>query len=124
MINITHADLQTALNVLIPQLKKPEYIVAIPRGGLWLAQYCAYRFDLNKSKIILANCEAEIEEIEGNILVCDDIYDTGKQHKLFGRHTFATLFARDRGQKFPKNLKYGTLIKSDEYLWFPWDFEA
>ena len=121
MIEITHTELQKALNALIPQIKKPDYIVAIPRGGLWLAQYLAYKFDIQKSKMLLAQCEDDLPECS-NILICDDIYDTGKQHKAFGRHKFATLFARDRGLKFPKNLIYGTLISSDEYLWFPWDF--
>lgn len=123
MIKITNREIKTAFNSITKQLQKPDYIIAVPRGGLWLAQYLAYYFDLEKTKIKMALHNSELQDISGNILVCDDIYDTGKQHLEFdSSYKFVTLFARDRGHKFPKNLVYGKLIETDEYLWFPWDF--
>lgn len=133
MIEITNTDLAEAFEKLSAKLAKPDYIVAVPRGGLYLAQYLSYYFELPKDRILLAlNKDDIIKNFENlskkefyklNILVCDDIYDTGNQFNLFEDFDFATLFARARSSKLPENLQYGTLIKSDEYLHFPWDFE-
>lgn len=123
MVKITNKDINTAFNAITNQLKKPDYIIAVPRGGLWLAQYLAYYFDLDKSKLKMALDFDAIKDLSGNIVVCDDIYDTGKQALKFPENlTFCTLFARCRHQQFPSNLVYGKLIETDEYLWFPWDF--
>lgn len=122
MIQLTPEIIECAFENLVKKLQKPDIIVAVPRGGLWLAQYLAYKFDIHKSKIRIALDESELPDA-GNILICDDIYDTGKQFKAFKSHKFATLFVRDRGLELPKNLVWGDVIKSDEYLWFPWDFE-
>ena len=123
MVKITNKDIQSAFNAITNQLKKPDYIVAVPRGGLWLAQYLAYYFDLDKSKIKMALDWNDLKNISGNVVVCDDIYDTGEQALKFPKNlTFCTLFARCRHKKFPDNLVYGKLIETDEYLWFPWDF--
>lgn len=123
MVKITNKDINGAFNAITNQLEKPDYIIAVPRGGLWLAQYLAYYFDLDKSKIKMALDWNDLKNISGNVVVCDDIYDTGKQHTKFPENlTFCTLFARCRHQKFPDNLVYGKLIETDEYLWFPWDF--
>lgn len=122
MIKITNREIQKAFNNIIKQVQKPDYIVGVPRGGLWLAQYLAYYFDIDKTQMRFGLSQSEISSLSGRVLVCDDIFDTGKQHSLFTDCEFVTLFARQRGKEFPVNLKYGILIESDEYLWFPWDF--
>lgn len=123
MIKIYQKDIDNALEKLLQKIYKPDYIVGIPRGGLWLAQYVSYYFDLHKSKIKFALKQDDIKDLKGRILVTDDIYDTGKQYTHFRNCEFAVLFARDRGLEFPENLKYGSLVTTDEYLWFPWDCE-
>lgn len=104
------------------------WIAGVPRGGLFLAQYLSYYYGLPKGRIVLANSAADLQIIpkDAQIIVADDIYDSGKQYKLFECDldiTYAVLFARLRFSvdDLPSNVVFGYGVKHDNYVYFPWD---
>jgi hypoxanthine phosphoribosyltransferase len=128
---LTLIDIAGAYDALISKLSLKEFnrnklwIVGVPRGGLILAQFLAYYYGVPKERLLFGNGASILEQIPQNdqIIVCDDIYDSGKQHKHFETKreiTFAVLYARFR-ENFPKDVEYGISIEHDKYVYFPWD---
>jgi len=118
---INWSRIDTLINTLCTRIKdeldgKPLTVCTILRGGLIPARLVADRMNIPNIQILNGN------ETETPALIVDDIYDTGKTHKKYGKgvQVYATLFKR-KDMKSPKNLIYGTETLGAEYVVFPWD---
>lgn len=106
---------------------KEIVIIGVPRGGLWLAQILAYQLDVDKSQVMCLDNGADLV-IENNkqYIVCDDIYDTGKQYKAFSRlweypdNMMVTHHTR-YALATPKNVFYGEALEHNNHIYYPWD---
>jgi hypoxanthine phosphoribosyltransferase len=136
MRDITYIDLVdfncNVLEQVISHLDETKKIVlvAIPRGGLHLTQCISYgilydRIILAKdSKDILNTLDGDLSKYQ--ILVCDDIYDSGKRYQAFDKiweypqNKMCVQIARYRSS-LPSNVLCGSTAEHDEYVVFPWE---
>jgi len=133
-VNVSEKPIQipigkTAVLELVTQLLKEEVvvgldrIVAIPRGGLSVAHVIAEH--LGVKDVELYNPDIVYE---GNVLLVDDINDTGDtligilSHP--GRFIRGTVITAVLAQRYNSKLKasfVGEHIKHDNYVLFPWE---
>jgi hypoxanthine phosphoribosyltransferase len=156
-ISIHEEEIKGNILKLINQIKKsdfrPDLVVGLARGGLYPAQYIAYGLDVNwveslsiqlrdndkipvdyeintfLQKIKRFNKFEDIRDL--NILVVDDLIDTGNTLKLIREFLFedgikvkvAALYQNTK--TIPSsNLEradYWAVEKPDGWLCFPWD---
>ena len=129
-VNITDELARNAILVVCEELSKdprtqnPEklHLYAIPRGGMVLAQYIAYYFDIPKTNIHLCLEPDDIIQHPNDAIVCDDIFDSGETLKPFKNYDCVTLFGR-KTRGWNDNVFSGIQIEHDQYVNFPWDFE-
>ncbi len=95
-------------------------ISTLSRGGLVPSRLLADHLGIKKITV-------DEKIITSDVLVVDDIFDTGKTFdKILSRTDdpskliYVTMFAR-RGKKYPSQLIYGRETDSDGYVVFPWD---
>jgi hypothetical protein len=100
-------------------LDTPKFVTGIPRGGLIPAILISHKFNiphigLEAAKILPGN-------IKKQILVIDDIADSGNTLAQIHRHNFitATLATRHSTTYLPTIT--GTNIHNDNWLVFPWE---
>ena len=92
-------------------------IKTVSRGGLVPARLVADRLGIKEINVV-RNGEACVK---GDLFV-DDIFDTGKTYRKFGKMAsiFASLFMR-KGTDLPKNVIFSNETLGNEYVVFPWD---
>ena len=100
-------------------LDTPKFVTGIPRGGLIPAILISHKFNipyigLEAAKVLPGNMKKQI-------LVIDDIADSGNTLAQIHRHNFitATLAARYSTDYLPTII--GTSINNDNWLVFPWE---
>lgn len=136
MRDVTYSELCDFNDCLIPQIQscidetKKVILVAIPRGGLYLTQDVSYNILFDK--LILAKSSKDIFEKLGEdlseyqILICDDIYDSGRRYQAFEevwsypQNKMCVQIARYRAG-LPENVLCGGTVEHDEYVLFPWE---
>jgi hypoxanthine phosphoribosyltransferase len=120
---ISWSQIESDLNLLVKKIEisKRNFssIYTISRGGLVPSRLLADLLDIKKIHV-------DSTKIPSKSLIVDDIYDSGTTFKKISGFvedidfTFATIYARSK-DKYPKQLVYGKLVTSDDYLVFPWD---
>ena len=101
----------------------PKFVTGIPRGGLIPAILVSHKFNI--PYIGLEAAKALPGNLKKQILVIDDIADSGNTLAQIDRHNFitATLATRYNTDYLPTIT--GTSIHNDNWLVFPWeDFNA
>lgn len=107
--------------------KRYNAILAIPNGGLVPARLLARELDFyeNSDKNILTS----LDKTYKNVLVVDDIYDTGQTYNLFQnlfdntktKFDYLTLVIRN-GQQKPYNVYWSRDLEKDKrWVVFPWE---
>ena len=98
---------------------KLEFISGIPRGGLIPAVMMSHAF--NVKYISYSSAKMLPKEVRKNVLVIDDIADTGHTLKEANKLDFITgTLAMRIGSKTTPHF-YGELIKDNRWLVFPWE---
>ena len=98
---------------------KLEFISGIPRGGLIPAVMMSHAF--NVKYISYSSAKMLPKEVRKNVLVIDDIADTGHTLKEANKLDFITgTLAMRVGSKTSPTF-YGQLITDDSWLVFPWE---
>lgn len=125
-INIKNSTLKRALMYACLELgesnlvSKNTHIYAIPRGGLVLAQYIAYWFNLPKQNVHLCLTRSDVTHNPENAIICDDIYDSGDTLKEFKDFTCVSLFGR-KLEGWNDKIYSAISVEHKEYVYFPWD---
>lgn len=98
---------------------KPKFVSGIPRGGLIPAVLISHKFDI--PYIGLEAAKTLPGNLKKQVLVVDDIADSGNTLKQIERHNFifATL-ARRYSCSFNHTI-VGEHIDNDHWLVFPWE---
>lgn len=103
----------------LESVDKLEFISGIPRGGLIPAVIMSHAFGIKY--ISYSSAKMLPKEIRKNVLVIDDIADTGHTLKEANELEFLTgTLAMRVGSKTTPNF-YGELINDDRWLVFPWE---
>ena len=119
---INYSDYHTLLTELVYQikkssiLKKVKYIYTFIRGGLPIATHLSHFFD---RPMLIHNNEIDLSTIPcGEMLVADDVADTGKTLDGF-QFLFptATLFYKPRSIVEPSFYA----LKTTKWIVFPWE---
>lgn len=135
-----HRDARALAWRIAGQNKKYEGIVCITRGGLvpsaiicrelnirLIETVCvaSYHDYLNQGEMdVLKEISPKIAENDGeNILIIDDLTDTGKTagivRAMLPKAHFATVYAKPKGR--PLVDSYVTEVSQDTWIVFPWD---
>ncbi len=113
-------------------------IIAITRGGLTPAMIIARELDIRTVDTISIRCyehknigkpqilkmpHPDIPKDSKNILIIDDLVDTGTTLKvvreLYPNATYSTVYAKPEGK--PLVDVYITEVSQDTWIYFPWD---
>lgn len=135
-----HRDCR-ALAWRLADLRSWKKIIAIARGGLipaaiiarelnirYMDTVCVSSYNLREQGElqILKQVEAFEEESSEEILLIDDLVDTGKTaslvRKMFPGAYFATVYAKPDGR--PLVDSFITEVSQDTWILFPWDAET
>ena len=97
----------------------PKFVTGVPRGGLIPAVLISHKFKI--PYIGLEAAKTLPGELKKQVLVIDDISDSGNTLKQIERHNFitATLAVRNTSDFIPS--MHGEFIKDDRWIVFPWE---
>mgnify|MGYP003630627082 CR=1 FL=1 len=100
-------------------IERPQFVTGIPRGGLIPAVLVSHKFKI--PYIGLEAAKTLPGALKKEVLVLDDISDSGNTLKQIERHNFitATLAVRYNSLYIPTYI--GTTIRDDHWLEFPWE---
>jgi len=118
---VNWSRIDSLVNTLCSKIKEaaqgqPLTIYTIARGGFIPARLVADRLGVDTINLL------QDGESPDGIIIIDDIYDSGKTYRKFGKKAlvFATLFKR-KDAKIPPNVIYANETQGAEYVVFPWD---
>tara|TARA_R110000796_G_C14316387_1_gene407252 strand:- start:47 stop:463 length:417 start_codon:yes stop_codon:yes gene_type:complete len=100
-------------------IERPQFVTGIPRGGLIPAVLVSHKFKI--PYIGLEAAKTLPGALKKEVLVLDDISDSGNTLKQIERHNFitATLAVRYNSLYIPTYI--GTTIRDDHWMVFPWE---
>jgi hypothetical protein len=97
----------------------PKFVTGIPRGGLIPAILVSHKFNI--PYIGLEAAKALPGNLKKQILVIDDIADSGETFLQIKRHNFITAALAMRSDSKFTPIYVGEHIKDDHWLVFPWE---
>lgn len=144
--NISHAQVdEYVVNIIKdihhrPVRRFPDIVIAPQRGGLYVGAALSYYFECEFKCLDLKSCSPNFfyvigEDNDKQILVCDDINDTGNTFKKIGEmvDSMPNLSARVHYAALIENTESGfvcdfagrTVTKQGSEPWyiFPWEFK-
>ena len=100
-------------------IERPQFVTGIPRGGLIPAVLVSHKFKI--PYIGLEAAKTLPGALKKEVLILDDISDSGNTLKQIERHNFitATLAVRYNSLYIPTYI--GTTIRDDHWMVFPWE---
>ena len=145
-IKLTWEDVDFITNIVSESISKKnikfDTIVALGRGGLIPGAILSYKLDIKNLQNLGINTRQEDGQyvetliyqrptITGNVLVVDDINDSGKtfeavnsliksEYPDIGELLYCSLTTR-YNTNFNENNIYGKIINTSDWLVFPWD---
>jgi hypoxanthine phosphoribosyltransferase len=90
-----------------------DYIYGIPRGGLVIAVYLSHRCNIP----LINSLNKDIK----NVLIVDDIADTGKTLAELKEYNFQTATLYYKSRSIIKPTFIGEEVENDEWVVFPWE---
>lgn len=140
-INLTWYNVDSVIRELLLKIKtsKIEFdtILGVGRGGLIPATILSYKLKINNLQNIGINTRHgddttlyQKPKLSGNVLVVDDINDTGKTFDIVKTYIdeeykvnsikYASLILRSTST-FKENIYFGNEENTDKWYVFPWD---
>jgi len=145
-IKLTWEDVDFLTNIVSESISKKnikfDTIVALGRGGLIPGAILSYKLDIKNLQNLGINTRQEDGQcvetliyqrptITGNVLVVDDINDSGKtfeavnsliksEYPDIGELLYCSLTTR-YNTNFNENIISGKIINTSDWLVFPWD---
>jgi hypoxanthine phosphoribosyltransferase len=145
-IKLTWEDVDFITNIVSESISKKnikfDTIVALGRGGLIPGAILSYKLDIKNLQNLGINTRQEDGQyvetliyqrptITGNVLVVDDINDSGKtfeavnsliksEYPDIGELLYCSLTTR-YNTNFNENIISGKIINTSDWLVFPWD---
>jgi hypoxanthine phosphoribosyltransferase len=95
--------------------KKYKYIYGIPRGGLMLAVYLSHELEIE----LITDLIEVIFEDNKEVLIVDDLTDTGKTLKEYYQYECAVLYKKPRSTIKPKF--FVEEIADETWVVFPYE---
>jgi uncharacterized protein len=116
-------DLDKQVSSLSKKIKNVDYVVGIPRGGLILAVMMSHR--LNIKHMTIDHLE-KLEEFDlninkKNILIVDDISDSGHTLKHYKKQGYTTATLDVRNTTITKPDYYCNWIETTDWIVYPWE---
>lgn len=113
MMNIYHAQ-------ILNEKKQYHAICGVPRGGIYVAIMLS-----NISGIKLIDIE-DLDSTAGNILVCDDIIDSGKTRRMYNKYDFVCIamkhrFAMTLEQEMEGQIYCYEIMRKNQWVEFFWE---
>ncbi len=106
------------LTALAKKNKEIKYLYGVPRGGIALATALQERTGF---KVLNTH---ELGEYDShNILVCDDIVDSGKTRERFSKYDFICVHARAGYEKMGLVTHTAHIIQQGDWIVYPWESE-
>lgn len=107
---LTWEQFGSSLNILLSRIPKNKYkyIFGIPRGGLIIAVWLSHQLKLPLIHQMFPHSE---------ILIVDDIADTGKTLKVFEAWDTATLYYKPRSEIIPTYYA----VETSDWIVFPYE---
>lgn len=145
-IKLTWDDVDFITNIVSESISKKnikfDTIVALGRGGLIPGAILSYKLDIKNLQNLGINTRHQMDQhsetlvyqrptITGNVLVVDDINDSGKtfeavnsliksEYPDIGELLYCSLTTR-YNTNFNENTISGKIINTSDWLVFPWD---
>ena len=145
-IKLTWDDVDFIANIVAESISKKnikfDTIVALGRGGLIPGAILSYKLDIKNLQNLGINTRHRMDQhsetsvyqrptITGNVLVVDDINDSGKtfdavnsliksEYSDIGELLYCSLTTR-YNTNFNENTISGKIINTSDWLVFPWD---
>jgi len=121
---ISWGQIDKAIDIMLKQIKavdkQYEMVVGITRGGLIPAVILSHKLDL--PMMAMPKEHVLPPETAKNVLIVDEIYDTGATINLIKQHhpntDFAVLY---HNLNLPRLNYYGHIKRLDHWLVFPWE---
>jgi len=139
----TWQDIERATDKLYHKIKHRKYdaILAVSRGGLIPATLLAYNLDIKKVTSIAVRTyddtnvklldfsilsQPDFDIIVGNVLVVDDLIETGETIKIIRNLDYNNDVKLDFAVLFSKGLNdnvdyFGEVVDDFQWINFPWD---
>jgi hypoxanthine phosphoribosyltransferase len=115
MKKVTWTEVEQLCQIIAAEVKHVDYIYGVPRGGLIPAVILSH---LTGIPLI-----EDVGNQTKNVLVVDDVNDTGKTvtqyHNHYPYNETAVLF--ERSTTFEKSDIVGVIVEDDEWLVMPWE---
>jgi uncharacterized protein len=116
-------ELDKQVSYLSKKIKNVDYVVGIPRGGLILAVMMSHR--LNIKHMTIDHLE-KLEEFDlninkKNILIVDDISDSGHTLKHYKKQGYTTATLDVRNTTVTKPDYYCNWLETTDWIVYPWE---
>lgn len=116
-------ELDKQVSYLSKKIKNVDYVVGIPRGGLILAVMMSHK--LNIKHMTIDHLE-KLEEFDlninkKNILIVDDISDSGHTLKHYKKQGYTTATLDVRNTTVTKPDYYCNWLETTDWIVYPWE---
>ncbi len=116
-------ELDKQVSYLSKKIKNVDYVVGIPRGGLILAVMMSHK--LNIKHMTIDHLE-KLEEFDlninkKNILIVDDISDSGHTLKHYKKQGYTTATLDVRNTTITKPDYYCNWLETTDWIVYPWE---
>lgn len=119
MINYSLIDMRADIEKIATLVRdKYVYVYGVPKGGIPFAFELANQLDIDVLD------EIEGQEENKNVLVVDDIIDSGRTRQRFKDFDFACLHIKDKSVlDTTKNVYFANEVKTREWIHYWWEGE-
>ena len=120
---ITWEKFDRQVTKLASKIKNVDYVVGVPRGGLILAVMMSHRLGIKHMTIDhLEKLEEFNLNIDNkNILIVDDISDSGQTLKHYKKQGYTTATIDVRNTTITKPDYYCNWIETPDWIVYPWE---
>lgn len=120
---ITWEKFDDQVNKLASKIKNVDYVVGVPRGGLILAVMMSHRLGIKHMTIDhLEKLEEFNLNIDNkNILIVDDISDSGQTLKHYKKQGYTTATIDVRNTTITKPDYYCNWLDTPDWIVYPWE---
>lgn len=116
-------ELDKQVSYLSKKIKNVDYVVGIPRGGLILAVMMSHRLNIKHMSIdhLEKLEEFDLNINKKNILIVDDISDSGHTLKHYKKQGYTTATLDVRNTTVTKPDYYCNWLETTDWIVYPWE---